>query len=84
MKVKSEIYCAQPTNLGLLGSLSVVSRESVRHPVITKLRPMSEFGRVTVTPKLGQLFWIMTDFQSESATTTEAKIEPATSSTVVH
>ena len=50
------IYCGKPTSLGLLGSLSVVSRGStVRHPAITKSRPMSEFGRVTVTTKLGQL-----------------------------
>ena len=62
----SDIYCGQPSNLGLLGSMSVVSREStVRHPVIAKSRPMSEFGRVTVTTKLGQLSWIVTDFQSE-------------------
>ena len=39
MMMISDIYCGQPTNLGLLGSLSVVSRGStVRHPVITKLR----------------------------------------------
>ena len=51
-------------NLGLLSSLSVVSRGStVRHPVITK--SMSELGRVTVTTMLGQLSYIMTDFQSE-------------------
>ena len=37
-------------------SLLVVSRGStVKHPVITKSRPISEFGRVTVTNKLGQL-----------------------------
>ena len=61
----SDIYCGYPTNLGLLGSLSVVFRGStVRHPVITKSRPTSDFGRVTVT-KLGQLSQIMTDFQSE-------------------
>ena len=62
----SGIYCGQSTNLGLLGSMSVVSRRStVRHPVITKSRRMSEFGRVTVTTKQGQLSQIMTDFQSE-------------------
>ena len=62
----SHIYCGQPTSLGLLGSLSVVSRGStVRHQVIKKSRPMSEFGRVTVTTKLGQLSQIVTDFQSE-------------------
>ena len=32
---------------------------------ITISRPMSEFGRVTVTTKLGQLSQIMTDFQSK-------------------
>ena len=32
---------------------------------ITKLRPLRKFGRVTVTIKLGQLSWIVTDFQSE-------------------
>ena len=32
---------------------------------ITISRPMSEFGRVTVTTKLGQLSLIMTDFQSK-------------------
>ena len=50
----SDIYCdcGWPTNLGLLGNLSVVSRGStVRHPVIAKSCPMSEFGRVTVTTK---------------------------------
>ena len=52
----SDIYCGYPTNLRLLDNLSVVSRGStVRHPVITKSRPMSEFGRVTVTTKLGLL-----------------------------
>ena len=62
----SDIYCGQPTNLGLLGSLSVILRGStVRHPVITKSSLMSEFGRVTVTTKLGQLSQIMTDFQLE-------------------
>ena len=36
-------------------SLSVVSRGSkARHPVITIWRPMREFGRVTVTTKLGE------------------------------
>ena len=41
----SDIYCGWPTNLGLLSSLSVVSRGfTVRHPVITKSRPVSEFG----------------------------------------
>ena len=60
----SDFYCGQPTNLGLLSSLSVVSKGStVRHPVITK--SMSELGRVTVTTMLGQLSYIMTDFQSE-------------------
>ena len=64
--VVTDIYCGQPTNLGLLGSLSVVSRGStVKNPVITKSCPMSEFGRVTVTTKLGQLSQIMTDFQLE-------------------
>ena len=44
------IYCGYLTNVGLLGSVSVVSRGStVRHPVITNSR------RVTVTTKLGQL-----------------------------
>ena len=28
---------------------------TVRHPVITKSRPTSEFGRVAITTKLGQL-----------------------------
>ena len=52
----SDIYCGYPTNFEFLGSLSVVSRGStVRHPVITKSCSMSEFGRVTVTTKLGQL-----------------------------
>ena len=52
----SDIYCGNPTNLGVLGSLSVVSRgTTVRHPVITKSHPMSDFGWVTVTTKLGQL-----------------------------
>ena len=52
----SDIYWRKPTDLILLGSLTVVSRGStVRHPAITKSRPMSEFGRVTVTTKLGQI-----------------------------
>ena len=56
MTMISDIYCGWSTNLGLLGSLSVVSRGStVRHPVITKSHLMSKFGRVTVTIKLGQL-----------------------------
>ena len=61
----SHIYCGQPTNLGFLGSLSVVSlsTSTVRLPVITNPRPMSEFGRVTVTTKLGQLSQNVTNFQ---------------------
>ena len=51
-----DIYCGLPTNLGLLGSLSVVSRGStIRHLVITKSRLMIKFGRVAVTTKLSQL-----------------------------
>ena len=62
----SDVSCGQPNNLRLIGNLSVVSRRPItRHPVIMKSRPMSEFGRVTVTTKLGQLSQIMTDFQSE-------------------
>ena len=52
----SDIYCGWAANLGLLGSLSVVFRGStVRNPVITKSRTMSEFGQVTVTTQLDQL-----------------------------
>ena len=63
----SDIYCGKPTNLGLLGSLPVASRGStIRHPVITKSHPMSEFGRVTVTTKL--LFFIDYDWLPVKAT----------------
>ena len=45
-----------PLTSDFLCSLSVIFRGStVRHLVITKSRPMREFGRVTVTTKLGQL-----------------------------
>ena len=66
-----------PTNIGLLSSLSVISRGStVRHPVITKSRPMSEFGQETVTTKVSS--------SQSNSTTTGAEIEPATSRTEVH
>ena len=43
-------------SLGLLGNLSVVFKGiAVRYPAITKSRPISKFGRVTVTTKLDQL-----------------------------
>ena len=53
---------------------------TVKHPVVTKSRPMSEFGRVTVTTRPGQLSKIMTDFQSEQLDYDRSGIEPATSS----
>ena len=81
----SDIYCGWPTNLGLLDGPSVFSRGStVRHPLITKLRPMNEFGRVTVTTKLGPaiiVLWLI--FSRSNSTMTGAGIEPATSSTKV-
>ena len=66
-EVKSnELYYGKPTNFELLDNLLVVSSGStVRYSVITKSRLMSNYDRVTVTNKLGQLFQIMTDFQSE-------------------
>ena len=81
----SDIYCGLPNNFGILGSPSVFSRGStVRHLLITKLRPMNEFGRVTVTTKLGPaiiVLWLI--FSRSNSTMTGAGIEPATSSTEV-
>ena len=62
--------------------LSVVSRGStVRHPIITKLRRMSEVGRVTV--KLGQLSDYDWFFSQSNSTTIGAGIKSAISSTEV-
>ena len=48
---------------------SIGWESTVRHPVITKPRLMSEFGRVAVTNKVGPsatfMMQIMTDYQSE-------------------
>ena len=62
--------------------LLVVSRGStVRHPIITKLRRMSEVGRVTV--KLGQLSDYGWFFSQSNSTTIGAGIKSAISSTEV-
>ena len=51
--VVQDIYWSSPTIFFFFSFFFRGGGSTVRHPVITKSRPMTEFSRVTVTTKLG-------------------------------